>query len=344
MKSFKPDIGIVLFIILFPLIITGTITINAILDPKIGESLTRVFWKSFDIYCKIIFGVTIMTLLSKRIIAYLNKQIGWKENWLRRLFFEFLLFLGLLALMTFTALYFFIPEGKMHKVAMLIIVMLNLSCIGFVELRLATIENVKLALALAESEKERVNSQLIALRQQVNPHFLFNSLNVLSSLIYDDQKKAEEFVHEFGDVYRYVLEINDEPVVTLQQELQFLDSYTFLQKIRFRDGLILNKKIDVTQLGHFLPPLTLQLLIENAIKHNIISEAHPFTIELYNEGDYLVVKNSLQPRKNKEKSFGLGLSNLKKKYDLISDLQPIHEVSEEWFVVKVPLLKSEDKE
>ena len=326
---------------------TVIISVNNIID-NFQLGVLFLLGKMSSIYLKSSIGLAFMCLVTYPLLYQLNKKMSWRINWQKRFAVETILFFVVLILLTLLAHATLIPNevrsDKAQRIAILITFFMLLSCFGFFELKMSTRENLRLAVALAVSEKERIDSQLAALRQQVNPHFLFNSLNVLSSLIYEDQAKAEDFVHEFGDIYRYVLEINDEPVVTLDKELQFLDSYTFLQKIRFKEALMIKKNVDADKLNDFLPPLTLQLLLENAIKHNIISSSKPFVVEIYNEGDYLVVKNSMQPRKTKEKSFGLGLKNLEKKYDLISDRLPEQTVNDNWFVVRVPLLKSEDKE
>ena len=344
MRKLRPDGADIAYLLLFPLLITSVIVITAFISPETEDGTFYVFKKSFKIYSKLVLGMSIMYLISKPIILTLNKYFPWKVNWIRRVSVEVVVFILVAIVFNYIAIVAFIPEGKAERIAILIVIMIVLANVSFIEIKFINRENLRLAVALAESEKVRISSQLTALRQQVNPHFLFNSLNVLSSLIYEDQKKAEEFIHEFGDIYRYVLEINEEPVVSLKEELKFLDSYTFLQNIRFGKGIGIHKSIDSDKLNYFLPPLTLQLLIENALKHNVISHASHFEIELYNEGDELIVKNTYRPRKTKEFSLGLGLKNLKHKYDLISDKLPQYKVDEGWFVVQIPLIKSDDVE
>lgn len=192
--------------------------------------------------------------------------------------------------------------------------------------------------ALLREEKlknESLKSQYESLKNQVNPHFLFNSLNVLSSLVYDDQEKAIRFIRKMSDVYRYVLDKKDQELVTLDEELDFLSNYVYLQKIRFGDNLCV--KIDRKADG-YVPPLALQLLVENAIKHNVVSEARPLHIAVVIDHDTISVKNNLQEKLTKD-STGIGLSNLRARYGYLSDNAMEIVKTEAEFEVVMPLLK-----
>ncbi len=194
--------------------------------------------------------------------------------------------------------------------------------------------------AAVDSEKlkrESVKAQYESLKNQVNPHFLFNSLNALTNLVYQDPDKAAKFIKQLSEVYRYVLATRDKELVPLDEEVKFLESYLFLQQIRFSNKL----KVDLQLAGveGFVAPLALQMLIENAIKHNIIAEEQPLTIRVSAQGGKLVVENSLQKRKTlSEESSGVGLDNIKKRYAFLSS-QPV-EVREEAhrFMVALPLI------
>lgn len=189
--------------------------------------------------------------------------------------------------------------------------------------------------------KENVQSQFEALKNQINPHFLFNSLNALSSLVHSDPDKAEEFIDEFANIYRYVLDVKDKNVVSLDAELHFLDSFMFLQQIRFGDHLRLEKTIPDSKLNQFLPSLALQELIENAIKHNEVSGKRPLTIKVFVENDMLVVSNQLQLRKEEIESTGIGLNNLRKRYELFGDKEPKFGPENSCFVARLPLIEAE---
>jgi hypothetical protein len=200
-------------------------------------------------------------------------------------------------------------------------------------------------LVLSETlKKEKVESQLEALRNQANPHFLFNSLNVLSSLVHTDADKAEEFINQFASVYRYVLNIQDKNVVTLKEELDFLNSYLFLQKIRFNEGLEINIDIDPDCYEHFVLPFSLQFMVENAIKHNIVSKEYPLSINVNLIDDSICVKNNIQLRDSEDESTGMGLKNLQQRYFLLANVMPDYKQTNDEFIVCIPLLKPENKE
>lgn len=196
--------------------------------------------------------------------------------------------------------------------------------------------------AAIETEKlrtEKLAGQYRSLKDQLNPHFLFNSLNVLSGLVYENADKSAEFIQQLSKIYRYVLEIQQEELVSLDEEIKFAKSYLSLQKIRFEDSLRFEINI---QNGNnlFLPPLSLQLLLENAVKHNIASLEHPLQIRIKQEGSRLIISNSFQPKKSTEsESTGIGLENIKKRYALLNDLSPQINQTDNEFTVDLPLLQ-----
>jgi sensor histidine kinase YesM len=186
-------------------------------------------------------------------------------------------------------------------------------------------------------QREHISSQYEALKNQVNPHFLFNSLNALSSLVYDHPKKAVEFINRLSDVYRYVLDSRDKEVVTLSEEMAFVSSYSFLLAARFESNL--NIKNDVDGKAGYIPPMALQMLIENAVKHNEISDAYPLEIYIYEDDGYIYIKNRVHPKKQKNDTSGIGLENIKSRYSVLSDLPVKVERSHEEFCVGLPLLQ-----
>lgn len=190
----------------------------------------------------------------------------------------------------------------------------------------------------SELKKTNVLSQLNSLKNQVNPHFLFNSLNSLSSLIRKNQDDAVRFVHELSGVYRYLLQTNERDLCELREELIFLNSYLHLLKTRFGNALQYSITIDETNSSFLLPPLSLQMLVENAVKHNVIATSSPLCIQIYNEGAYVVIKNNLQKKQSKVISHGVGLSNILSQYRLITNRSIEITETEESFTVKLPLL------
>ncbi len=176
------------------------------------------------------------------------------------------------------------------------------------------------------------------LKNQLDPHFLFNSLNVLSSLIEENPKKAQEFTVALSKIYRYVLDQKDKNLISVEEELNFAKLYVSLLKMRFEDALIVNFESSNTTNEYKIVPLSLQLLLENAIKHNIISDQKPLKIDIFTEENYLVIKNSYQKKATFEKSTGIGLQNITQRYSLVSTLSIDIQQTENYYIVKIPLI------
>ena len=188
-------------------------------------------------------------------------------------------------------------------------------------------------------KKAGLQGQLHSLKSQVNPHFLFNSLNTLSALINDEPTRAEQFVDEMAKVYRYLLQNNQHELTTLSVEIRFIKSYYHLLRTRYDTGLELVIDIDKDALDKYIPPLTLQLLVENAVKHNTILEKKPLLIEIRTIGDdQLQVRNNVLEKSTRSKSTKLGLANIEAKYNLLSDRHPVINVNKDYFTVLLPLL------
>lgn len=190
-----------------------------------------------------------------------------------------------------------------------------------------------------ELKKENLQSQLDSLKTQINPHFLFNNLNSLSSLIADEPQQAEQFLDQLSSVYRYLLQQNTRDLCPLQDEIGFIQAYFHLLKTRFGDGISMEMDVEPRYLTYQIPPLTLQLLFENAIKHNIISAGRPLLIRLYTRNGQLYVKNNLQKKKLSVESNQIGLQNIMMKYKLLdhSSVVVVHE-DDQTFMVSVPLI------
>lgn len=189
----------------------------------------------------------------------------------------------------------------------------------------------------SELEESSVKAQYQALQNQLNPHFLFNSLNTLISEIEYNPENAALFTRHLSDVYRYILQCQEQPLVTLGSELEFLHSYIFLHQVRLGNCIQIDNRIDPACFNRRVPPLTLQLLAENVIKHNAISQSKPMTVELTLEGEWLVVRNIIKPKKGVVPS-GKGLKNLTSRYRLLCDRDIVVENDDQCFTVKVPLL------
>lgn len=200
-----------------------------------------------------------------------------------------------------------------------------------------TIENARQLFGLQE---ENIISQFESLKAQVNPHFLFNSLNVLSSLIYIDQDKASKFVRQLSKVYRYVLEHKDMDTITIREELPFIESYIFLLKTRFDQNLRVSIDIPGDVRDSKVAPMVIQLLIENAIKHNVVSKSKPLTVSISVEDGYLDIRNNLQLKSSTERSSRMGLNNIRKRYEYLTNRKVMIEENSDYFIVKIPLLNN----
>jgi len=201
----------------------------------------------------------------------------------------------------------------------------------------------KISLVQAEQlKRENIQSQFEALKNQIDPHFLFNSMNTVYSLIDTHPDKAKEFITRFSKTYRHVLDVKEKVVVLLKDEIEFLNSYIFLQKIRHEGNLEISINIDAQKLNTYIPPLSLQMLVENAIKHNIVSEKMPLKIYIYINEEYLYVKNNLQLKSEISESTKIGLTNLTKRYKHISEKIPDFYIKDNEYIARIPIIKEEE--
>jgi len=189
-------------------------------------------------------------------------------------------------------------------------------------------------------KKISAQAQYQSLRNQVNPHFLFNSLNVLAALVYKDQAVANEFIEELATVYRYVLQNFEKELVDLRSELAFMRSYTFLLEKRFGAGLRVEVDVPPPYEEYYILPLALQMLVENAIKHNVSSQARPLIVKVsIDPAGYLSVRNNLQPKLEKENSTQIGLENIARRYQYITKQNIVKLVESGSFTVKLPIVQ-----
>ncbi|MFY1048161.1 2TM domain-containing protein [Chryseobacterium sp. GP-SGM7] len=182
------------------------------------------------------------------------------------------------------------------------------------------------------------NAQFESLKNQLDPHFLFNSLNVLSSLIDENPVQAQKFTASMSKIYRYVLEQKDKELVTLEDEIEFAKIYCDLLKTRFEDSVNFEFDLDKENLRKFVVPLSLQLLLENCIKHNLATSSKPLMIRIFTQGDVVCIENNLQIREQIKESAGIGLANIVQRYSLLTDRNVFIEKSEDYFKVKLPVL------
>ncbi|MEM6698568.1 MAG: histidine kinase [Bacteroidota bacterium] len=196
-------------------------------------------------------------------------------------------------------------------------------------------------LAQKELEKEAVQSQMNLLQSQVNPHFLFNSLNTLTAIIPENTDLAIEFVQQLSQVYRNVLEWREDKLVLLEYELEALRNYLFLLNIRFGEQLQIEQQISQSAHQCYIIPLSLQMLLENAVKHNAITKLRPLKIEICSKDNYIIVRNNLQEKRRVVSSTGFGLQNIQKRYELLVSDQVKIEKEQTHFSVALPLIQVE---
>ena len=277
---------------------------------------------------------------------YLSYKMPWLQNPGKRFIW------GVIGVMVYTPiatyglffLFQYIFDIEMGNIGMTLLISIGITfVISFFLNSVEFLKNWKKASLDAERlKKEQMEAKYETLKNQVNPHFLFNSLNALTNLVYDDQDQAAKFIRELSKVYRYVLDTRAQEVVSLKTEMEFVNSYLFLQKIRFDEKLQLHINIGGSE-QRMLPPMAIQMLLENAIKHNVIAEEEPLTINIeVEEGTKLVVRNNLQ-KKNipAEESSGMGLNNIKSRYEFLSEM-PVEVIDgPNEFIVKLPLLAFE---
>ncbi len=212
---------------------------------------------------------------------------------------------------------------------------------GLVSLLIGWLLKFQLKQRLNEIEKEQlikenIQNELMALKSQINPHFLFNSLNSLNYIIRNSPEEAIDFVDRLSFIFRYILQSSEKNLIPIKDEIEFLNNYMHLATIRY--GANVQIKIDIAIDFHsiLIPILSLQILLENAIKHNEISKEYPLAIKVYHENGYIIVENKIQPRNDPEKSTGYGLANLSKRYILLKG-KDIQIQKNDHFIVKLPM-------
>ncbi len=191
--------------------------------------------------------------------------------------------------------------------------------------------------ANARLKEEKLKSDLHALQNQLNPHFLFNSLNVLVSEIYDDADKAVKYIGQLSDIFRYVLQSSDSFTVPLQKELEFLEAYIYLYKVRYGDALNIEIDENLKTIQAEIPPLVLQILVENCLKHNKIIPTDPLTIFIKQDNGYILVENNLL-KKTETFSTTTGLTNIRRRYSLLKNMDIFVEETPTHFRVRVPVI------
>lgn len=341
--------------LLYPLNIKQFILSNILM----GIIIVAIFMHgAFDSYQKFLLGsvwafIICITQWSGPVV--INHIIDLRIKWIDRPVLRAIV--GIVAMVTYSIVAFIIVQFIMlyilyrtsptdawqsvsHSViiALLISLMMSLTftAIGFFKAwKRALIHSEKLKVEMMAYKYE-------SLRNQINPHFLFNSFNVLSDLVYADQAMAVKFIQQMSDLFRYVLDSRDKELVPLTEEVEFMRSFSYLLKTRFEDKLEIVIDLQAAP-DEFIVPMTLQLLVENAVKHNEVSEIYPLKIRISRNEDYLEVGNSLRLKNVGEDSKNTGLKNIMQQFSFFTDREIVVDDSNGKFHVRVPILKAAEK-
>ncbi|HYD23075.1 MAG TPA: histidine kinase, partial [Flavipsychrobacter sp.] len=289
------------------------------------------------------------------LIKYINRRLNpvypFERGPVKRMMLQNLITLLVLAPLVGVSIYLvqdYMPafvnkqfQATMLLVFFIVILMFNFAFYSFhffSNWQLTVQDKARLEVQAAELEKERAAMQYHQLKNQVNPHYLFNMLTSLDGLVHTDPDLASEFIRHMSKVYRYVLQHKESEVVDVEEELQFIGHYIELLQIRYKDGLQISINVPGEAKEKGVVMITLQMLIDNAIKHNILHAETPLRITVSAEEQYLVVTNSKQLRRQMETSNKRGLEHLRKLYSFHSILPIVVDDAPESYTIKVPLL------
>jgi two-component system LytT family sensor kinase len=343
-KTRNSKIASLVVILIIAVLVPSYYVLDAIFTR--GQNPSLAWWKEF--LNSVIFTAIMSAVLyssSTQITKLLEKYLPWQQFGRRRFFVELILIaVTTIVLSSIVGHIWFNyveecenPSSIVFKVVVISVVIAIITTAIYEAIYLFGQWNVAL-INTEKLKKENLQSQFDSLKNQVNPHFLFNSLNTLATIIPEDPDQAVQFVQKLSSVYRYLLQYKDNETVDLKTELDCIDAYFFLQQIRF--GANLRVHVDVPEAYHTkqIPPLTLQILVENAIKHNIISQQKPLTVDIYiDDAQMLVTRNNLQKKKSVESSTKIGLQNLMNRFEYIYGQGIDIFETETDFLVKIPL-------
>lgn len=292
----------------------------------------------------------LLVLSDLHVILFLNKRFPWTGQLLKRAVLEasFSILLACLVgcVITLVSHYFF-PYHDGLQVNLvnnaLITVVVNLLVMSILEAWIHYREFKESCRQAVALESELTSIRFEVLKNQINPHFMFNSLSVLSGLVKTNPLLAQTFISDFASVYRYVLDCIDKPVVRLKEELGFAQAYMHLQTIRHGESALLYAvEVSAEHLVYGLPPLSLQIVLENALKHNLVHAESPLTIRIWVEEERLCVSNNLQVRQSNTPSTKVGLVNLLKRYSILHTETPQFVVKETDYLVRLPLIQIDE--
>ncbi|MCT4643336.1 MAG: histidine kinase [Carboxylicivirga sp.] len=338
-------------LLLTPFILMGIIFTAIVLTVIFGfRTLDEIASIPFERMAIGFIEALVVVFFYNYIIRKLNTSYPWKRNWFIRSLIDFVLAISIpiivISLINLALYMGWIPEHEhddKYKVMIFIMpLMISALLLVVVEMIVATEERTNLEMKLAKIEKDQINTKYSALKEQLDHHFLFNNLSVLSSLIYESTEKADKFIQDFAAIYRYVLSINKRDLVTVKEEIDFIATYLNLYKFRFEDGFFFKLKVDSDKCKYLIPPLTFQVLIENVFKHNILSRQNPLTIDIYSTEKEIIIRNNIQVKSDKVDSTQTGQQNLIDKFKLLNCETPQFKIEHDKYISQIPLIKPAD--
>lgn len=335
----------------FWFVVIGIVVLSFITDYLFSNSFARYpFVQALINWSVSLFFTLCNWFIIRRMIIFLRKKFPAFRDDVKRIILLFLAIVSTVVLVDFTGnmllsgIFGTTYNPVSRSEILLPIIIISTMTMAIYE---AIYYYIRLKKSIREEEQAKqviVQAQLDALRNQAQPHFLFNSLNTLRDIIDQNSREdAREFVDKLSDVYRFILDSGNADLIPLSAELRFARAYIHIQSERFGANLIVNWTIPETALNAMIVPMSLQLLLENAIKHNIVSKAKPLIIHVEVRNNTLTVRNKLQPKSTQIPSTGIGLKNIEKRYALIAHRSLEIKNDGGQFMVSVPLLKASEK-
>ena len=309
------------------------------LTSRFGLSLGDVFLRSVVMFC---FSWLVLSFN----LVWKNKWEGQKirSQWSTAIAINVgILILGVTTLTILKQIFSpgFLERRHLFLMTFFIYLIVQLILLLISRLVNLSFEHQQSLLEKEQAKQKALQHQLQALRTQINPHFLFNALNSLNSLIRQNSENASTFVDKLSWLLRSTLQRGDKDFISLEDELEYLEAYIFLQKERFGDKFNVDARIPEEWKKELIPSFSLQLLVENAIKHNVVSKNNPLLVEIYPEQEFLIVKNKLQERRGEVESTEIGLSNLSTRFQLLKRKTIQIQKDDQFFIVKLPVIENE---
>ncbi|MBP1631342.1 MAG: histidine kinase [Bacteroidetes bacterium] len=309
-----------------------------------------VFFSEFEYYFSINIPIQIIfTFIYLFVVDYFNNSY-WNNKLIIRLFLElfcivilvtiaiFIFIIFINKCYTFTDFFENVKFAFSNKDAYTSYIE-SLIVVLFLEIGYQLLKSRDNEIEISQIKYENERYKYNQLKNQVNPHFLFNSLNILSGMVYTrEAKESADYIGKLSDVYRYVLTNGEKYQISVREELEFIRKYGEIMKTRFLDGLSIEINFKREHLDRNILPMSLQILVENVVKHNIASESNPLKIEIYSDGDYITVSNNINIRKSSKHSTGIGLKNLSERYKISTkkDIEIIQDIN--IYKVKIPII------